>query len=424
MAPLAKRSTFPLRVLLPAVLGLFLVADLVSRLVPPHRIAFRAWEAVTTRGLVGWVSKLLHPAPRAPLGILEPARHVDIPRAYGDLASMSNRPWMREYHRERFTTDALGFRNVGSPSDPHVGVVVGSSFTVGSTLSDDETLPAQLSAILGGNVYNAGTRPNASTGWLAGDVQKIDRLLDSLKLSPGATLVFEYLEKTEPPLLPQQGAPSGSESGGSLRARIEHSLRLLASVAHIVNEGASLSPFRITLRRWLRVLENDRIFPNSFADLAELAALRNGDQILFSRPERAISEDATRRPELGVPYLRFLSEHLRARGLNFIVVLIPTQYSVYSPLTVEPRPPTQGMAFLATLEKKLREVGIVAVNVGPLLGAAAEKGLSDHHYVYWRDDTHWNKDGVGLAAGAIAASWPSEGSWRPQPSKDFGPVVK
>src|SRR3954463_14989380 len=88
-----------------ATMVVFLVVDLGSRFVSYESLAFRAWEAATTYDLVARVKKL---SEKTRLGRLQPNRIFDFPHAYGDLAAMSNRPWMRQYHVEKFTTDTLG----------------------------------------------------------------------------------------------------------------------------------------------------------------------------------------------------------------------------------------------------------------------------------------------------------------------------
>lgn len=401
-----KGGRFPLRLALPTLLVAFLCVDLASRFISYDAIAFRAWEAVTTKRLVTRMARLFRPSPHPTLGIFEPNLFVEIDRAYGDLASMSNRPWMREYHRERFSTDELGFRNKGKPSDRHVGLVLGTSFTAGSTLSDDETLPAQLSALVGGSVYNAGLGGSVYNADLFGgeDFAKLDLLLDSVNLAPGSMVVFEHLEKSDAPELPHSASPpptSSTGGGGRLRRELDRVKGLMDKL----DEIASFSPFRIVLRRWRSRLENDKVFPNSSAERVEIASLRNGDKILLSPSERALSEDKTRSALPGVAFWRFLKERLARRGLRLFVVLVPTQYSIYAPLTTEARPPVHGPLYLAEALRALRAAEIGAIDSSPTLADAASQGLANRHYVYWRDDTHWNKEGVSLVARAIAKEW-------------------
>src|SRR5262249_14207235 len=97
-------------------------------------LAFRTWEAA--------ISIDCPPG----IGSFDPGRVYRKDRAYGDLANIGNMPDWRQYRREEFTMDRLGFRN---PSLAHgarpVGFVLGDSFTAGAGISDEDTLPQQLS---------------------------------------------------------------------------------------------------------------------------------------------------------------------------------------------------------------------------------------------------------------------------------------
>ena len=50
------------------------------------------------------------------------------------------------------------------------------------------------------------------------------------------------------------------------------------------------------------------------------------------------------------------------------------------------------------LERELRQRGVIVVNPLADFQQAAEAGIR----TYWRDDTHWNDTGIGLAARRVA----------------------
>src|SRR5260370_37968601 len=89
---------FQIGVVVPRLLALVVVADVVLRFTSVDPLTFRAWEALSRF--------------RPPGAPFEPNRLYYREQAYGDAASMGNLPEAREYHAERFTTDARGFRNV------------------------------------------------------------------------------------------------------------------------------------------------------------------------------------------------------------------------------------------------------------------------------------------------------------------------
>jgi hypothetical protein len=376
MATSNTRTGISVGRVIPGLLVAGLLLDLASRFVPYDAVSFRAWEAMTR----------MPPSGRG--GAFAPNRRYASDKASGDLSSMSNRPRLRQLHREVFTTDAFGFRETprlsGKP-DVNVAVVFGSSFTVGSTLSDEETLPAQLQPLLGGNVYNAGSAE-------AFDEESMDELLDRLALAPGATVVFESLDRFAPPTLAtaRRERPTLDSRNGRLRLVAAH-----------LRGWLSPSPLQISLVHLRKALEDDRVLPNSSAPAALSERLANGDQMLFLPIEETLSRQADRPVDGGPAYWRHLDAHLRARGLRLLVVLVPTSYTVYAPLLAQPPVSPLGPTYLDRLEAATRSEGVDVVNLGPILARAAREGLDRHRYVFWRDDTHWNAAGVALAARAI-----------------------
>src|SRR5713226_1820063 len=130
--------------LIPRLLLVVCLVDASLRFMSIDPLTFRAWEAMTRY---------------RPLGAaFEPDRHYSNERAYGDSAAMGNLPALRQYRRETFTTDALGFRNVAvRRSEPVAAILIGDSFAVGSGVSDEETLSSRLTRLAGCTVYNAGS---------------------------------------------------------------------------------------------------------------------------------------------------------------------------------------------------------------------------------------------------------------------------
>jgi alginate O-acetyltransferase complex protein AlgJ len=85
-----------------------------------------------------------------------------------------------------------------------------------------------------------------------------------------------------------------------------------------------------------------------------------------------------------------------ARGIELIVVLIPEKEEVYRDWIPQAHHPAAGWppSPLAPLTQKLQQAGIKTVNLLPVFQQATQSG----QVVYWRDDTHWNPEGAGLAA--------------------------
>jgi SGNH hydrolase-like domain, acetyltransferase AlgX len=125
-----------------------------------------------------------------------------------------------------------------------------------------------------------------------------------------------------------------------------------------------------------------------------------------------VQNGAPEGPRLWAQYFQALDQGLRARNFRLLVVLVPSEYTVYQPLI-------EGA--IATnkdeqLEQLLRQLpGIPAVNTTPALQQAAVDALANGQLLYWRDDTHGNGNGVRVAADQVGALYASRRKLRDLP---------
>jgi len=360
--------------LIPRIVVLAMLADGACRLLPLSAIAFRGWEALF--------------APSALVGWFRPNACYHNRSSYGDLAALSNRRWLRQYRDECFTTDALGCRNCSAPcrQQPPDVLVVGSSFSVGTGVTDRETLAVQLQALTGKCVYNA--------GGFHFEAPRIRRMARRLGMH-GGLVIAEYLERYDIPNGPF--APvSDSEVSANTAAPGSYQhwpTRLKASLGN--------SRLQILAQRAYKLLENDWLLPNPYAPAAAASTLRNGATMLFV-PED-IDNHRRRRPvDHAAAYFSWLATELRRENLELLVVLVPDKYTVYGPLLQEP---ATSDSYLERLAAALRPTGIPLVNLLPVFRRQAGDLLDRGEYLYWRDDTHWNATGIGVAAREIADAW-------------------
>ena len=101
-------------------------------------------------------------------------------------------------------------------------------------------------------------------------------------------------------------------------------------------------------------------------------------------------------------YCSWFANEMRKDNLGLIAVLVPEKYTVYRPLFSPPgAAQDEATQYLDQVERGLKRAGIPVVNLLPVFRQAAIEGLADHRYVYRRDDTHWNRIGVEIAADSI-----------------------
>lgn len=355
---------------LPIVLLLFGATDIGLRLIPPRVLAFRAHEALSR-----------FPAPGGPL---EANARYSSTRTHGDMDNFLGIGWLRphaiRYRREVFTTDRYGFRNLDSvTAGGRVSIIgVGSSFTASMGVSDWETFPMQIGALLNTPVYNAGGQiPSMAT---------IDSTMSRFAMSSG-TVVAELLELNEPPPRDTLNRPFPCADA------IAGAAQVTCAATQRLDQLVAFSPWSALLRkiRWT-------ITPG-----ARLYRLANGDSMIL-RQDLLASPSAPRSTERTVANLRVVAEELQARHLRLVTVLVPSKETVYGPLTEQPvRSAAESDEYLARLEQDVRVAGIEVVNVAPMLRAFATAHLAERQYAYFLDDTHWNVCGIAVAARAVAA---------------------
>lgn len=367
--------------LLPVVIAVFLAADVIARSLPIDGLCFQAWECMTRY--------------QEPGSIFEANRQFRSARTHGNMSNMGNLPNDRVDRPQVFTTDGRGFRNTAVDEARVRVLMVGDSFVAGYGISDDETLPTQLTARSGAVVYNAGG-PYAY-------LDTVRQLKSQLKLEqPTAVIVWS---ESEPIGLLQ--AAEDQAGHPNWQARILSSAFGSAGerVREVLRGWWFTSPLKVIAQKAFLSASNDRFLPNVYAHLVAQRKLKNGASMLFL-PSDVEPFHAHRDVRPAADYLQWLTSAMAKEGVKPVVVLVPHKYSVYYPLLSGAQPaPGDDVHPLAQLEQVLRAQGIEALDLTPMMRERAAGDLARGEYVYWRDDTHWDGRGVSVAADAIARRW-------------------
>jgi hypothetical protein len=298
----------------------------------------------------------------------EPHRRLDFAMPHGDLFALSDRtaPEIVEPRKVVFVTDALGYRNTVGPG-AQAFVLIGDSFAAGSGTTQERILGETLRRAHGVDVYSAA---------FPGDPVNYAQTLDWLKANTGlvrgrnvVALVFEGND------LPCAAPPAPQRS--------------------------------IAAWRWRPVtrLETYRLFFG--LTRAALGAGERGQSVVVH--------------PVGGTMVGFLRHYvdattqtapcdwtaqaaaLQAMAPNLaLIAFAPTKYRVYADKLAAAAPlPHIRWAFI---EATAGRIGVPALDLTPLLQARAAALLPEGKYVYWRDDSHWNGEGMDVAAQAIAAA--------------------
>lgn len=366
--------------LLPRLMLFLFLLDLCLRFVPLDPLTFRAWEAV------------LRHYPNA-VGPFTPNKHYHRAESYGGVASIGNLPALRHYHAVDFTTDAYGFHNSPAPPQNHpIGVVLGDSFAVGSELSEDQTLSAQLTQRFGGYFYNAGAPQPLH-------LRSLQAVLQRLQLHHGL-VVFEFLESRalqNPPATTPDGA-RGTFQQFVFRALGPDWTDRLGTPLNELHA----SPLQALSAKLEKKIQNDKFLPNSFAAFVIQEKLRNGDPIAFLPAEFKSPADPRQAAAAWAAYLAWYAEELRKDGLELTVLLVPNRTTVYAPLLAQPRDVSASLETLADLAGALQNASVSTVSLEPRFSREAALLLDRKKYLYFLDDTHWNGTGTAIAADELA----------------------
>jgi hypothetical protein len=379
--PLQKRMG--LRFLIPTLLLATLIVDVALRFIPLDRVYFRAYEP----------ARLFATAE----GPFAPNFRYDNEHSYGDLSNFGNRPSIRQYHEEVFTTDEFGFRNPpsGGAGETPAALLVGDSFAVGSGVSDDDTLSAQLTRRLSNRrVYN-GARPRSQ--W-----NSTNELIKRLHMR-GGLVIWEVSERE---LLPASVQAETSQIPGAAPMTappISEGYRILQRLKIWTDSLEDYSPLRYFLNRGFRKMENGVWLPNPSENLVVVGHLINGDSMLFLDQE----VDNFYEPKYDSPvYLSQISALVHSSGNELLVVLVPDKYGVYYPLLRDKRQsPPASKSHLNDLEDELHRLGVPVLNLMSPLRSQAKEGLQRREYNYKLDESHWNRAGIRTAATEILRVW-------------------
>jgi len=369
--------------LLPRVLALVFLLDLVARAFPLELLCFRAWECVTR-----------YPAPGS---VFQAGMHFESRRTYGNLANIGNFKQYRQYRPQVFMTDQHGFRNSGTrPAAAGTVLVLGDSLVAGDGLSDDETLTAQLASRTGLSFYNAGG-PYAYS-------QTVRYLKSKLGLDRGHVLIV-HNEALGIELLLEARDRAPDWKSAALR-------RVFGDDADYYRGLAKgwwyVSPLRIAAERTYTAMCNGEVLPNPFARNVVLEHLRTGTTVLFYSREVQHFYGPDEVPQAAEYYMSLVGE-LHKEGFTTGIVLVPSKYSVYHRLLMSPDSGSEETErSLARLATALHQQGIAALDLTSPFRAEAEAALNAGQYLYHLDDTHWNGQGVILAARLIEREWFSQ----------------
>jgi len=368
--------------ILPRILALMAILEVAHRIAPAQWRVYDVGEARVRYRLAG-----------------EPfARNLNLIETLGgDMIRMGNLRAQEPLEQGNFTTDSYGYRNLDSDR-PAAGVIFGDSFTYGAR-DDRDILPVRLSEQIGCRIYN-GAGPDQPFELPSPMAAK------ALANRVGVKGGFVFVEAIEwnlfhPSVLAQQNWARLHLPG---YWRWENLADKIAAVLDEMRKRIGHSPFETLAERATRVLKDDRLLPNSYADNVVQAYLPNGDRMVFYRREMKTFE---KHWPIRIDDYVHLAQELKKDNLKLAVILVPSKFTVYHRLlAAKPAVAVEPGELLQRLESALRAKDIAVVNLTDALRADAEAHAAELIYNYYRDDAHWNVRGIKIAASEISRKLP------------------
>jgi len=297
--------------------------------------------------------------------IYKPNTQFSMMAQFGDLEAIES-VGVKEPHEIAYHTDNLGFRN---PSNYHGQefVLVGDSFVAGFTDTQSCILTEWLRRDHKLDTYNLG---------FPGDLNDyVNRVMAFRKIQGNnfrvALFVFE-----------------GNDFGPFTHQ--PYAKHTLLGDYYAMFKGSSL--WHYTHWLYLRGIEKRHKSSTPQNMVEELG----GKPVIFSTEDkgRLIQGGSMREDDM-----KFASAFEMLKPNLAEIFFVPVKYRVYAPLMAQEIRSNVGWDYLA---RAANQAGVPVHDLTPVLQAEAARLLPQGQYVYWRDDSHWNCNGMRVAAAEVA----------------------
>jgi len=275
-------------------------------------------------------------------------------------------------------TDSYGYRKKEPGRLQYEMVIIGQSETFGIGLTQKQMLSEILEDELHLGVY-----PFAPAGVNA--FLKERRFI----LHPPEIVIVSSMERfifELPPLKISSGRKGG------LYERLRTKVKKMTEYRWVQSLGVFLDRlFKMNMVHYLRAT-----IERSFSDRATMGLNRANTKfgpILFLQGAKANEEVPEGKLKRATQTIKAYSDFFRSRGIRFIFLPVPNKETIFYESLGTRRP-----VFLKQLVARLRERGVEAVDTQ---GAFEEAFQKDSVLLYQKDDTHWNAEGVRIAADLI-----------------------
>ena len=297
--------------------------------------------------------------------IFRPGVSLDMRMPQGDLQSMTSiniaEPRDVNYH-----IDSHGFRN-DSDYEGQKYLLVGDSFVVGTGNTQTDMISAQLAQAYGIAAYNL-AHP--------GDVPDYAQYVAGFKIShpTGAKLLVFIFE--------------GNDFVVSRTKKRSASSLFFKRYSNLFSDT---NVFRVTKSLYARAKRSSQIADSEYLIITAI----QGKKIAFLRRYAEVARQASQPP------IESFERAIGDMGADIErIFFIPTKYRVYHQY-VDPGTTLPNAAW-EYLNGVCRKNNLQCTNLTQPLIKATDELLAQGEMTWWRDDTHWNRNGMAVAARVVA----------------------
>jgi SGNH hydrolase-like domain, acetyltransferase AlgX/GDSL-like Lipase/Acylhydrolase len=317
-------------------------------------------------------------------GLYKPGRQGRMFVPFGDMVVTDRRtgPAIAEPRWVRYHIDAAGFRNDADYAGEKI-LLVGDSFVAGSGSTQEDLLSDQLQRDYGISAYNLGF-----PGELHSYVRYVESFFKTHQSGPKA-LIFLFEGNDFPLPNPGGAAPAKKNAPGPssfeiARKEFQQSLKELLvyryafSLYHLLNHRLRPEAYpRVTVMTLEGSGHLSLGFLNSYMAVTERGYYDAGDDFFLK--------------------LARIKDHLG--GIFFIPTKFRVYYSMVEGGPRTPLPNAQWHYVQATASR----LGVRCVNLTGPLQEESRRLLPEGKLTYWKDDSHWNRYGMAVAAREVQA---------------------
>lgn len=318
-------------------------------------------------------------------GIYKPNRQGLMHLPFGDMVVFDRRTKgaIGEPRRVRYQVDSYGFRNDGDYTNEKY-LLVGDSFIAGSGNSQEDLLSAQLKRDHGISSYNLGF-PGALHSYTR-YIQKFDET----HKSKAQVLLFLFEGNDFPLPKPQrQGAQSKKPNTPPSPFRIARK-ELQQSFRELLVYRYAYSAYHL-LRK--------KVQPEVYPEIT-VYKIRGPNDLYMGFLNNYIA--VTRRASYDGGE-EFPSKLARIKDRLAGIFFIPTKFRVYYDfLNLESHPPLPDAQW-TYLQQVSSRLGVRCVELTGPLREESQRLLPEGKLTFWKDDSHWNRDGMAVVARTVQA---------------------